>query len=80
MTESLTWLCSQALKVLRSAEYAPYVVFIAAPSARDLQLAKTTGIDVSLVKICGLVLSFDEMQEQKTVIFFSVFFFFLKLR
>ena len=35
--------------MLRSAEYAPYVVFIAAPSARDLQLAKTTGIDVSLL-------------------------------
>ena len=37
--------------MLRSAEYAPYVVFIAAPSARDLQLAKTTGIDVSLLLI-----------------------------
>ncbi|XP_060580490.1 peripheral plasma membrane protein CASK-like, partial [Ruditapes philippinarum] len=35
----------QALKVLRSAEYAPFVVFIAAPSALDLQLAKTAGID-----------------------------------
>ena len=46
---SVDVLCSQALKVLRSAEYAPYVVFIAAPSARDLQLAKTTGIDVSLL-------------------------------
>ena len=37
----------QALKVLRSAEFAPFVVFIAAPSAEDLQFAKTSGIDVS---------------------------------
>ncbi|KAL3848160.1 hypothetical protein ACJMK2_019036 [Sinanodonta woodiana] len=35
----------QALKVLRSAEYAPYVVFIAAPSAHDLQVAKSSGVD-----------------------------------
>ena len=49
------WLCLsvptvlQALKVLRSAEYAPFVVFIAAPRAVDLQMAKSAGIDVSWV-------------------------------
>lgn len=37
----------QALKVLRSAEYAPFVVFIAAPRAADLHLANASGIDVS---------------------------------
>ncbi|WAR27303.1 CSKP-like protein [Mya arenaria] len=37
----------EALKVLRSAEYAPFVVFIAAPRAADLQLDKSSGIDVS---------------------------------
>jgi hypothetical protein len=45
----------QALKVLRSAEYAPFVVFIAAPSALDLQLAKTAGIDVSYNIDSGLI-------------------------
>ncbi|XP_069104967.1 peripheral plasma membrane protein CASK-like isoform X2 [Argopecten irradians] len=42
----------QALKILRTAEYAPYVVFIAAPRACDLLPAKSKDInDASLEKL-----------------------------
>lgn len=37
-------LCFQALKVLRCAEYAPYVVFIAAPRACDLKDLKNISV------------------------------------
>lgn len=37
----------QALKVLRTADYAPYVVFIAAPRFNDHLLRKTKDMNVS---------------------------------
>jgi len=43
MQSVLLWLL-QALKVLRAAEYAPYIVFIAAPRACDLKDLKNINV------------------------------------
>ena len=40
----------QALKILRSAEYAPYVVFIAAPCLQSMQvISKSTSLKISKI-------------------------------
>ncbi len=41
----------QALKILRSAEYAPYVVFIAAPCLSTMQVKMTSSFYIPIKKL-----------------------------
>lgn len=50
-------LCSQALKVLRTAEFAPYVVFIAAPTITPAMNEVSAALRPSRVTACCMCVS-----------------------